>query len=113
MDEIYKVLVRTDSAGRIIEINSSAFVADTTVWVQIDEGVGDKYHHALGNYLPQSVMTELGVYRYKLADGHVMERTAEEIAADIPTPYTVPTQLDRVEAQVAYTAMMTDTLLEV
>lgn len=26
---------------------------------------------------------------------------------------TVPTQLDKIEAQVAYTAMMTDTLLEV
>lgn len=33
----------------------------------------------------------------------------------IPTPEedTTPTQLDRVEAQVTYTAMMTDTLLEV
>lgn len=30
-----------------------------------------------------------------------------------PEPLVEPTQLDRVEAQVAYTAMMTDTLLEV
>ena len=30
-----------------------------------------------------------------------------------PEPSDVPTQLDRVEAQVTYTAMMTDTLLEV
>lgn len=29
-----------------------------------------------------------------------------------PDPADVPTQLDRVEAQVTYTAMMTDTLLE-
>ena len=29
-----------------------------------------------------------------------------------PDPETAPTQLDRVEAQVTYTAMMTDTLLE-
>lgn len=28
-------------------------------------------------------------------------------------PPVIPTQLDRIEAQVAYTAMMTDTLLEV
>ncbi len=39
--------------------------------------------------------------------------------AKIPTPEpaqepkTEPTQLDRLEAQVAYTAMMTDTLMEV
>lgn len=30
-----------------------------------------------------------------------------------PEPTSEPTQLDRVEAQVTYTAMMTDTLLEV
>ena len=30
-----------------------------------------------------------------------------------PDPAETPTQLDRVEAQVTYTAMMTDTLLEV
>ena len=31
----------------------------------------------------------------------------------IPDPAEQPTQLDAIEAQVAYTAMMTDTLLEV
>jgi hypothetical protein len=30
-----------------------------------------------------------------------------------PDPSSEPTQLDRVEAQIIYTAMMTDTLLEV
>lgn len=30
-----------------------------------------------------------------------------------PEVHNLPTQLDRIEAQVAYTAMMTDTLLEV
>ena len=30
-----------------------------------------------------------------------------------PDPTSEPTQLDRVEAQITYTAMMTDTLLEV
>ena len=30
-----------------------------------------------------------------------------------PEPVAEPTQLDRIEAQVAYTAMITDTLLEV
>lgn len=31
----------------------------------------------------------------------------------LPEPVEEPTQLDKVEAQVTYTAMMTDTLLEV
>lgn len=37
----------------------------------------------------------------------------EYIIEDDGQPETSPTQLDRVEAQVTYTAMMTDTLLEV
>lgn len=38
----------------------------------------------------------------------------EEILPDpAPVPEPEPTQMDRIEAQVTYTAMMTDTLLEV
>ena len=36
-----------------------------------------------------------------------------EIYDDGKEEITVPTQLDRIESQVTYTAMMTDTLLEV
>lgn len=36
----------------------------------------------------------------------------EVTVEDIPDEQQEPTQLDRVEAQVTYTAMMTDTLLE-
>lgn len=38
--------------------------------------------------------------------------TAGEIPDPEPEPDPEPTQLDRVEAQVTYTAIMTDTLLE-
>ena len=31
----YKVLVRVDDAGRVVEINSSAFVTDTDGWVEV------------------------------------------------------------------------------
>lgn len=39
----------------------------------------------------------------------------EEVQMYLPNPVeeNAPTQLDRIEAQLAYTAMMTDTLLEV
>lgn len=45
----------------------------------------------------------------------LQEAVGEIIEYDdgVPDPNTIPTQLDRLEAQVAYTAMMTDTLLEV
>lgn len=78
--EIYSVYVQTDGAARIVSINSSEFLDDTTGWVQIDEGTGDKYHHAQGNYFPLPIVTEGGAYRYKLADGVAVECTAEEIA---------------------------------
>lgn len=54
-----------------------------------------------------------GIPLYKWEDGQVVTRSEEEIAADranIPTP--PPTAQERMEAQVTYTAMMTDTLLE-
>lgn len=78
----YAVLVRTDEQNRIIAINSSAFVTDVDGWVQIDEGDGDRYHHAQGNYLPMPLTDDRGVYRYKLADGHAVERTQAEMDGD-------------------------------
>lgn len=97
MHELYKVLVLTDENGRIIDINSSAFVDDDKGWTVIDQGLGDRFLHAQGHYMPRSLMDERGVYRYKLEDGKVQERTAEEMDAD----YTEPApQLD-LAAQVA------------
>lgn len=55
-----------------------------------------------------------GIPLYKLEDGYPVLRTEEEIEADraaLPKPEDTPTQLDRVEAQVTYTALMTDTLI--
>lgn len=43
---------------------------------------------------------------------HVTSWTAGELPEPEPEAEPEPTQLDRVEAQVTYTAMMTDTLLE-
>lgn len=91
MDEMmqeqpYKVLVRADDAGRVVAINSSAFVTDTDGWVEIDSGWGDQYHHAQGNYLPGPLTDERGVCRYKLADGAVVERTQEEMDGDWVEP---------------------------
>lgn len=31
----YKVLVRVDDAGRVVEINSSAFITNTDGWVEV------------------------------------------------------------------------------
>lgn len=110
----YIVYVRTDSNGHITSVNSSAFLPDTTGWTEIDRGYADKYHHAQGNYFPQPIITMGGAYRYKLIDSTPLECTAEEIAAqeEALKPVDEPTQEDRIEAQVMYTALMTDTLLD-
>lgn len=55
-----------------------------------------------------------GVPLYKYENGEAKARTEEEINAEKNSVKTEePTQLDRLEAQATYTAMMTDTLLEV
>ena len=88
----YIVYVNPNDSGYITAVNSSAFLPDITGWTEIDRGIGDKYHHAQGNYFPQSIITMGGAYRYKLVDGVPTECTAEEIAAQgealkpVPTP---------------------------
>ena len=78
---MHKVYIKIDTANRIISVNSSAFLKDTTGWIGIDEGIGDRYHHAQGNYFPLPIVTDGGAYRYKLVDGAPVECTAEEISA--------------------------------
>lgn len=100
--ENYNVYVRADDAGRVTAIDSSAFLVDLTGWTQIDEGNGDRYHHAQGNYLPGPLMDAQGRYLYKMAGGAVVARTDAEIAAD-ETAQTEPN--DQV---MNLTAMMVD-----
>lgn len=78
----YGVYIKTDEENRITAINSSAFLPDTDGWTKIDEGYGDKYHHAQGNYFDKPLLDERGIYRYKLVDGKPVERTQEEMDAD-------------------------------
>ncbi len=76
------VYVRMDEDGRILAINSSAFLKDIDGWVKIDEGLGDRYAHAQGNYMPKELYTK-GVPRYWWDGEQALERTAEEIASDV------------------------------
>lgn len=96
----YIVYVTPNDAGYIAAVNSSEFLPDTTGWVEIDRGTGDKYHHAQNNYFDQPIRTESGVYRYKLVNGKPVECTAEEIAAQeaaLPKPEVKPSLESRVD----------------
>lgn len=97
----YHVYVQTDEQGRITAVNSSAFVGAD--WgTEIDQGYGDQYHHAQGNYFPQPIYTEDGIPRYKLEEGQAVERTEEEIAADrAALPEPEPTETEKLRRRVA------------
>lgn len=93
----FGVLIKTDDENRVTAINSSGFV-DGDGWTQIDEGYGDKYHHAQSNYLPKLLTDERGVYRYKLVDGLVAQRTQAEMDADFdarPAPESTAEEKER------------------
>lgn len=95
IQENHIVYIQIDKQYRIITINSSAFIDDTTGWIKIDEGLGDRFHHAQGNYFDKPIYTDDGVPRYKLVDGKAVERTSEEIEADKPElPLPQPTITD-------------------
>ena len=95
--ESCKVLVRIDDAGRVTAINSDAFVSGDG-WTAIDEGEGDRYRHAQNNYLLKPLTDERGVYRYKLVDGLVAQRTQAEMDADFdarPAPEPTAEEKER------------------
>ena len=81
--ESYKVYIKTDENGNITAVNSSAFLTDTEGWAEIDEGGGDKYHHAQNNYFDKPLADERGLYNYKLVDGKVAERTETDKAVEL------------------------------
>lgn len=108
-----RVFILVDDNNRVTRIEGEyTLPQDLTDWIQIDEGYGDKYNLAQSHYLDKPLMTEDGIYQYKYQNGEVVERTAEEIEADREAVPIVPTQMEQLESQVFYTAVMTDTLLE-
>lgn len=86
--DMHKVYILVDEGRRIKAINSDIFLLDTTNWLLIDEGAGDKYHHAQGNYLDKPIMDDNGTYNYKFVNNEIQERSDEEKAADISSAST-------------------------
>lgn len=108
-----KVYIKTDAAGRITSCDGGCTTpADLTGWTYIDEGNGNKYNLCQSHYFDGGLYTMEGIPRYKYADGKCSLRTNAEIEADRAAIPVAPSQLDSIEAQAAYTAMMTNTLLE-
>lgn len=100
---MYKVYVKVDEVGRVLDVNSDAFLQDLTGWVEIDQGNGDKYHHAQGNYLPGPLIDLRGLALYKLEGGKIIPRTVEEIESEYSpaTVATIPQQIAAIMAVIA------------
>ena len=82
---------------------SSAIAAPPPGWAKIPAGM------AVPDTFPFEDIEVKRNEETKMTAGVVPEPEPEPP----PEPTPAPTQLDRLEAQVAYTAMMTDTLMEV
>ena len=84
-----RVYVLCDSENRVLRLEGEySLPNDLTNWIKIDEGFGDKYALAQSHYLDKPLY-DGAVPRYKLVDGKVVERTAEEIETDkakLPKP---------------------------
>lgn len=112
MNYEYKVYVSVQD-GYITSINSEIFLSqeEMDTMTEIDKGQGDKYAHAQSQYLEKELVDDYGRYNYKFLEGKVVE-VAEEEKPTIKEPEQQATAQDKIEAQVIYTALMTDTLLE-
>ena len=99
MDKI-KVYIQTDINKTVITINSSIFVQDTTGWIEIDEGNGDKYAHAQSQYLIKGLMDEKGRYNYKY-DTELVELTEAEKEILFPPTPILPTPEEMVIAEMS------------
>lgn len=76
---IYHVYVKIDDKRRITRIDSNGFLFDSSGWIKIDEGSGDRYYHAQNSYFAKPLTDDRGVYRYVLDEnGRPCELTQEE-----------------------------------
>jgi len=110
-----KVYIQVDQQGRITRCEGGYTTpADLTRWTCIDEGAGDRYNLCQTHYFEGGLYTKDGIPLYKWEGDKPALRTDAELAADrAARPAPGPSGTERLEAQVTYTAMMTDTLLEV
>ena len=110
---MYKVYVKLNEDKCITSVNSEIFLSNEEMQAMknIDEGEGDKYVHAQSQYLEKGLIDKYGRYNYKFTEGKIVEISEDE-KSEIVQPEQQATAQDKIEAQVMYTALMTNTFLE-
>lgn len=66
------VYIKVNAENNIIAVGSDIFITDFTNWIKIDEGEGDKYAHAQGNYFENPLISENGKHSYRYENGNVI-----------------------------------------
>ena len=88
----YVVYVKSNENGYITAVDSSEFLNDIIGWTEIDRGYGDKYHHAQSYYFEKPILTDGGIYQYRLSENDKpVECTPEDIAKQEKANQPVPT----------------------
>lgn len=94
-----KVYVLIDSNNHITRIEGQySLPLELTDWILIDEGYGDKYNLAQTHYFDKPLITQDGIYQYKLIGTTPIERSEEEIAAERETKNFTKNQQDKLVA---------------
>ena len=93
-----KVYAKINEHNIITDINSSIFLNNIEGYMQIDEGSGDKYAHAQGNYLEKCLFDESGRYNYKFEEGKVLELTEEEKNTLFPKTEVQPSKQEEINS---------------
>lgn len=112
-DTNYTVYIKIDDQNRITNVNSSNFIDNTKNWIQIDKGLGDKYHHAQNHYFDKPIYTADGVPRYKLVDGRTVERSEDEIESDKPKPILQPPTIEELSKEITAIKEQIDSIFDV
>ena len=94
-----KVYAKLDNHNVITEINSSIFLDNVEDYICIDEGNGDKYAHAQGNYLEKPLIDFQGRYNYKILEDQLVELTEEEKEKLFPPPVPQIPEQEKLNAQ--------------
>lgn len=98
-----RVYALLDGQGRITRLEGEySLPADLTGWTLIEEGPPcDRLNLAQTHYLDKPLFTRDGLYRYKMADGAVVERSEEDLEAEraeLPRPEVQPTAKELMDA---------------
>jgi hypothetical protein len=96
MEENIKVYIKINDKNVVININSGIFLTDIIGWICVDEGQGDKYAHAQGNYLENGLMDMFGKYNYKYENNTLSLLTDSEKAILYPPTIHSPSDQQRI-----------------